>query len=165
MAAMAAVAGAAVGGAATYLADKTVVDKQLNHEETRQARVVRGEARIYVEQLGDAEDTVKTILSKGRLPPRYLIYLFSEPEVGIRQAMAAEMKPKQATALIAADQAMTVLHNIEEQFGGGKLPPGSVGEFAAQDDILAKGVEALNEFAQLPITPNSSIIVTLPTGG
>jgi hypothetical protein len=105
IAATAAVVGAVVGGAATYLGNQAILSKQIDREERQQRNAARGVARLYAEQVVSAEEILENVSAQNRWPGLNDLSYFELPGLDDRRLIQSRLSLRSAAAVSGAGHA------------------------------------------------------------
>jgi hypothetical protein len=146
IAAVAAVAGALVGGVATYAGNQALFGQQLDREERQQKIAARGVARVYAEQIRSADLGLRYDAKNGRWPGRNQLSFFELPVLEDRRLIQSQLSPKASLLISGTDQVMRAVTSIINLEPDRRLSQGARPEIVADIATLDKGQGALAQF-------------------
>ena len=145
IAACAAIGGALAGGAASYLGDRAIVNKQVNREERQQKIAAVGVARVYAEQVVGAAEVLKHGSQENRWPGQNDLGYFDLPALEDRRLVQSRLSARSAATVSEADQAMRAVATIIDVEPGRELSSHSRIVIVADRQSLERGAAALGE--------------------
>ncbi len=148
IAACAAIGGALAGGAASYLGDQAIANKQVNREERQQKIAALGVARVYAEQVGGAADVLKDGSTEHRWPGQNDLSYFDLPALEDRRLVQARLSAKAAGRVSEADQVMRAVGTIIDVEPGHDLSVHSQSLIVTDQQTLERGAVALRELVE-----------------
>jgi hypothetical protein len=148
VAGIAAVGGAVVGGAATYLGNQAILSKQLDREERQQKTAARGVARVYAEQVVSAAAILRGASTQDRWPGRNNQIYFELPAMEDRRLVQSRLSLRSAANVSAADQVMRGVSTIIDVEPGHGLNVRTRPLVASDTRVLERGAVALGELGE-----------------
>jgi hypothetical protein len=112
IAAVASLAGAAIGGLTTYLVSHDGLTQQLTREEQQQRASPRGVARVYQDQLYGANNVLHQAQKNRRWPGRNDVGYFELPPIEDRRLVDSRLSIEHAARVREADEAMRAVASI-----------------------------------------------------
>lgn len=143
--AAAAVLGALVGGGATYLSSKSVLDRQLGREERREHERARGVARVYAEQDIDAAAILAGAKLRQQWPVQSERVYFELPALEDRRLVEGRLSLKSAAAVTTGDTVVRAVTVELQTRSGQPLGPSGNALLSEYEASLTRAAEALGE--------------------
>jgi hypothetical protein len=143
IAAAAAIAGALVGGIATYAGNQAILGEQLDREERKQKIAARGVGRVYAEQIRSADIALRYDAENGRWAGKNQLSSFELPALEDRRLIQSRLSPQDSSLISSTDQVMREVTSIIYLEPDRRLSNAARPEIAADIATLDKGEGAL----------------------